>query len=257
MRTRSARPRTSWSPTGSRRSVSRSSSATATQLTRCGQRRSSTRCWPRPGTTCRSTAPPIATRCARTSRASTRCWSRSYAAEPSRRHLQKVREQARRHGARLDLRIMASHGGTISIDARELAKTLISGPIGGVIGGGYLAGQLGTENVVCTDIGGTSFDLALITDGNYHIKNIPDIGRFLLNIPLVQVDSVGAGTGSYVRVNPSSGRIEIGPDSAGSRIGSCAPYGVETPTTSSAARSRSTSTPLARRSPSRSPSHSG
>ena len=154
----------------------------------------------------------------------------AYAAEPSRRHLQKVREEAHRHGARFDLRIMASHGGTISIDARELAKTLISGPIGGVIGGGYLASQLGTENVVCTDIGGTSFDLALITDGNYHIKNIPDIGRFLLNIPLVQVDSVGAGTGSYVRVNPSSGRIEIGPDSAGARIGSCAPYGVETPT---------------------------
>jgi acetone carboxylase beta subunit len=161
---------------------------------------------------------------------STRCWSRSYAAEPSRRHLQKVREQARRHGARFDLRIMASHGGTISIDARELAKTLISGPIGGVIGGGYLAGQLGTENVVYTDIGGTSFDLALITDGKYHIKNIPHIGRFLLNIPLVQIDSVGAGTGSYVRVNPSSGRIEIGPDSAGSGIGFCAPYGVQTPT---------------------------
>jgi acetone carboxylase, beta subunit len=152
----------------------------------------------------------------------------AYAAEPSRAQLQKVRAAAREHGAHFDLRIMASHGGTISIDARELAKTLISGPIGGVIGGRYLAERLGTGNVVCTDIGGTSFDLALITDGNYHIKNIPDIGRFLLNIPLVQIDSVGAGTGSLVRVNPTSGRIEIGPDSAGSRIGTCYPeHGVE------------------------------
>lgn len=155
----------------------------------------------------------------------------AYAAEPSREHLQRVRRAARERGARFDLRIMASHGGTISIDARELAKTLISGPIGGVIGGGYLAERLGTDNVVCTDVGGTSFDLALITDGQHHIRNIPDVGRFLLNIPLVQIDSVGAGTGSYVRVNPASGRIEIGPDSAGSRIGVCwAEAGVETPT---------------------------
>jgi acetone carboxylase beta subunit len=155
----------------------------------------------------------------------------AYAAEPSREHLQRVRRTARDRGAQFDLRIMASHGGTISVDARELAKTLISGPIGGVIGAGYLAERLGTDNVVCTDIGGTSFDLALITEGQHHIRNIPDVGRFLLNIPLVQIDSVGAGTGSYVRVNPSSGRIEIGPDSAGSRIGVCwADSDVQTPT---------------------------
>jgi acetone carboxylase beta subunit len=155
----------------------------------------------------------------------------AYAAEPSREHLQRVRTACRDRGARFDLRIMASHGGTISVDARELAKTLISGPIGGVIGGGYLAERLGTDNVVCTDIGGTSFDLALITEGQHHIRNIPDVGRFLLNIPLVQIDSVGAGTGSFVRVNPSSGRVEIGPDSAGSRIGvSWADAGIEEPT---------------------------
>jgi N-methylhydantoinase A/acetone carboxylase beta subunit len=153
----------------------------------------------------------------------------AYAAEPSREHLQRVRSEARGAGAKFDLRIMASHGGTISIDARELAKTLISGPIGGVIGSRYLAERIGSSNVVCTDIGGTSFDLALITDGSYHIKNLPDIGRFLLNIPLVQIDSVGAGTGSFVRLNPASNRIEIGPDSAGSRIGVCYPEGdVET-----------------------------
>jgi N-methylhydantoinase A/acetone carboxylase beta subunit len=155
----------------------------------------------------------------------------AYAAEPSREHLQRVRRACRDQGAKFDLRIMASHGGTISVDARELAKTLISGPIGGVIGAGYLAERLGTDNVVCTDIGGTSFDLALITEGQHHIRNIPDVGRFLLNIPLVQIDSVGAGTGSFVRINPSSGRIEIGPDSAGSQIGVSWPEaGLDTPT---------------------------
>ncbi|PMP87844.1 MAG: acetone carboxylase subunit beta, partial [Roseiflexus castenholzii] len=149
----------------------------------------------------------------------------AYAAEPSREQLQKVRDVTRAHGATFDLRVMASHGGTISIDARELARTLISGPIGGVIGAKYLAERIGVHNVACTDIGGTSFDIALITDGEFQIKNVPDVARFLLNIPLVQIDSVGAGTGSFVRVNPGNRRIEIGPDSAGARVGVCYPEG--------------------------------
>jgi N-methylhydantoinase A/oxoprolinase/acetone carboxylase beta subunit len=145
----------------------------------------------------------------------------AYAAEPSREQLQRIRAKTRDLGARCNLRIMASHGGTMGIEARELAKTLISGPIGGVIGGKFLAKELGIENMVCTDIGGTSFDLALITAGEYDIKTTPDIARFLLNLPTVRVDSIGAGTGSFVRVNPNSKRLEIGPDSAGSRIGVC------------------------------------
>ena len=152
----------------------------------------------------------------------------AYAAEPSRAQLAKVRDATKDAGAQFDLRIMAAHGGTISIDAKELARTLISGPIGGVIGARYLAdeistgngsGSLASRNIVCTDIGGTSFDIALITDGEFNIKQIPDIGRFLLNLPLVQVDSIGAGTGSFVRIDPNSGRPELGPDSAGASIG--------------------------------------
>jgi acetone carboxylase, beta subunit len=156
----------------------------------------------------------------------------AYAAEPSREQLKKVRDITLDAGARFDLRIMAAHGGTISIDAKELARTLISGPIGGVIGARYLADHLDTRdrNIVCTDIGGTSFDIALITDGEFNIKQTPDIGRFMLNLPLVQVDSIGAGTGSFVRIDPNSGRPELGPDSAGARIGvSWVEGGLDTP----------------------------
>jgi acetone carboxylase beta subunit len=167
----------------------------------------------------------------------------AYAAEPSREQLVRVRDATRGAGAKFDLRIMAAHGGTISIDAKELARTLISGPIGGVIGARYLADQippaaagsngasaLAAQNIVCTDIGGTSFDIALITDGEFSIKQIPDVGRFLLNLPLVQVDSIGAGTGSFVRIDPNSGRPELGPDSAGAKIGvAWLEGGLETP----------------------------
>ena len=79
--------------------------------------------------------------------------------------------------------------------------------------------------MLCTDIGGTSFDIALITDGRFEITPTPDIARFMLNMPLVQIDSIGAGTGSFVRVNPNSNRPELGPDSAGARIGVCWPEG--------------------------------
>jgi N-methylhydantoinase A/acetone carboxylase beta subunit len=149
----------------------------------------------------------------------------AYAAEPSRGTLQAVREQTKQAGAGFELRVMASHGGTISIEARELARTLVSGPIGGVVGGSQLAQVMDLPNVLCTDIGGTSFDIALITDGRFEITQTPDVARFLLAMPLVRIDSIGAGTGSFVRVNPNSNRPELGPDSAGSQIGVCWPDG--------------------------------
>src|ERR671933_1160144 len=149
----------------------------------------------------------------------------AYAAEPSRGMLKRVRAATKEHGARFELRVMAAHGGTISIEARELARTLVSGPIGGVVGGQALAERMGLRNVLCTDIGGTSFDIALITDGRFEITPTPDIARFVLNIPLVRIDSIGAGTGSFVRLNPNSNPPELGPDSAGSRIGVSWPEG--------------------------------
>jgi acetone carboxylase beta subunit len=155
----------------------------------------------------------------------------AYAAEPSRGQFHRMTDKMQELGAKYELRVMASHGGTISTEAKELARTLVSGPIGGVVGAQYLANQLEFENVVCSDIGGTSFDLALINGGKFSIKTQPNIARFMLKLPLVEIDSVGAGTGSYVRLTPASKRIEIGPDSAGYRIGMSNPIsGVNTVT---------------------------
>lgn len=155
----------------------------------------------------------------------------AYAAEPSRVQLHMIRDKLREKGARCNVRMMSSHGGTIGIEARELAKTLISGPIGGVIGAKYISEKLGTDNIVCADIGGTSFDLALLTAREYDVRTSPDLARFLLRLPTVRIDSIGAGCGSYVRVNPNSNRIEIGPDSAGARTGVCYEAGGVTTTT--------------------------
>uniref|UniRef100_E6PKS8 Acetone carboxylase beta subunit n=1 Tax=mine drainage metagenome TaxID=410659 RepID=E6PKS8_9ZZZZ len=145
----------------------------------------------------------------------------AYAAEPSRQTLKKVSDRFKKHGARFDLRVMATHGGTISWKAKELARTIVSGPIGGVIGSKLLGERLGYENIACSDIGGTSFDMALITKGNFAIASDPDMARLVLSLPLVAMDSVGAGAGSFVRLDPYSGSIKLGPDSAGYRVGTC------------------------------------
>lgn len=148
-----------------------------------------------------------------------------YAAEPSRGTLRAVRNRTKDAGAGFELRVMASHGGTISIDAEQLATTLVSGPIGGVVGARWLAEQIGLRNVLCTDIGGTSFDMALLVNRRYDVTSTPNVARFMLGMPLVQMDSVGAGCGSFVRIDPSSRRPEVGPDSAGAAIGTAWPEG--------------------------------
>lgn len=154
-------------------------------------------------------------------------------ADPSREQLRKINRRFRELGGKFDTRIMASHGGTISIEANELARTLVSGPIGGVVGAKSLGEALGYKNIICSDIGGTSFDIAMITQGEYVYKYSPDMAKLVLAIPLLFMDSIGAGTGSYVRVDPYSNGITLGPDSAGYRVGTCWPEGgVETVTVS-------------------------
>jgi len=145
----------------------------------------------------------------------------AYASDPSRHNLQKISQLIKSRGGEFDLRIMSSHGGGVSVDSKGLARTLISGPIGGVIGAKYFSEVMKIENIACTDVGGTSLDIALITAGQYEVKSSSDVARFVIGIPYIRTDSVAAGTGSYVRVDPNSNRVEFGPDSAGARVGVC------------------------------------
>ncbi|CCQ92328.1 Acetone carboxylase beta subunit [[Clostridium] ultunense Esp] len=157
----------------------------------------------------------------------------AYAADPSRQTFSKIDKRMKEEGAHFDLRVMASHGGTISIRANELARTLVSGPIGGVVGAKYLGDYLKLPNIACSDIGGTSFDMALITQGDLSINSSPDMARLVMSLPLVAIDSVGAGAGSFVRIDPNYKSITLGPDSAGYRVGVCNPAGgVDTVTVS-------------------------
>nr|MDO8082978.1 hydantoinase/oxoprolinase family protein [Candidatus Freyarchaeota archaeon] len=154
-----------------------------------------------------------------------------YAAEPSRQQLIKIAESFKEKGVPAPMRILTSYGGTISPQHQQLITILMSGPIGGVIGSKFIAESYGIKNLVSSDVGGTSFDVALIMEKYVPTKWESSIGRYILNIPTLALDSIGAGTGMYVRYNKIAGGLEFGPESAGYRIGVCnEKSGVETVT---------------------------
>lgn len=155
----------------------------------------------------------------------------AYTAAPSRIALQEVNRRIRESGFRRHLRIMTSYGGAVSTESRTMAHTVMSGPVGGVIGSQYLAREYGTDNLVCSDIGGTSFDVAIVTGGNVEMSTENAIARFLVNIPMISIDSIGAGTGSFISVDQTFGSAVVSTRSAGYRIGMCWPEGgVDQPT---------------------------
>ncbi len=154
-----------------------------------------------------------------------------YAAEPSRKLLAKIAETFKEKQVPAPLRILTTYGGTISPYHKQLITTLVSGPIGGIIGCKFIAKEYGIKNLVSSDVGGTSFDVGLIMENYVPTKWESSVGKFILNIPMIGLNSIGAGTGMYVRYNKVSGRLEFGPESAGYRIGVCnEASGVETVT---------------------------
>jgi N-methylhydantoinase A/acetone carboxylase beta subunit len=155
----------------------------------------------------------------------------AYAVEPSREQLYGIEGALQGEGLDAPFRVLTSSGGTIAPDHDWLAETMLSGPIGGVFGGEFLTDKLDIDNLVCSDVGGTSFDVALITEGHYPTRWDQTLAQIPTNIPMTALDSIGSGTGSYLRVDRTSDRIEVGPDSAGYRVGvSNAEDNVETPT---------------------------
>jgi acetone carboxylase beta subunit len=144
-----------------------------------------------------------------------------YAAEPSRAQLKAIAKRFEREGIPAPLRILTSYGGTMSPYSKSLIPTMVSGPIGGMIGSKFIAEEYGIKNLVSSDVGGTSFDVGLTMEKYVPTKWESSLGGFILNIPMIALDSIGAGTGMYVRYNDISGRLEFGPESAGYLIGVC------------------------------------
>lgn len=113
--------------------------------------------------------------------------------------------------------LMQCAGGYVPISEAADAPltTLDSGPVAGVIASRTLAGNIGVDNVIATDMGGTSFDAGIIVDGEALTRDKGLTDRFEYQIVRVDITSIGSGGGSIVTLDPVTRTLQVGPRSAG------------------------------------------
>lgn len=135
-------------------------------------------------------------------------------------YLEKLVSRLKEGGYRNQLMVMQASGGVMTKEYIEGSpiRVLASGPAGGVIGSAHVGTAKGYPHLLCVDMGGTSYDMSLVVDGaapavagwNMH-------HRYLVGVPMVQVETLGAGGGSICHA--VSGEVQVGPQSAGAEPG--------------------------------------
>jgi N-methylhydantoinase A len=116
--------------------------------------------------------------------------------------------------------VMKSNGGVLAADevVRQPITTVLSGPAAGALGAALIAREAGVARVLTCDGGGTSTDVAVVTDGEPALTTEGSVGGFPSMIPMVDVVTVGAGGGSIAWLS-AEGRLKVGPRSAGADPG--------------------------------------
>jgi N-methylhydantoinase A len=116
--------------------------------------------------------------------------------------------------------VMRSSGGVVEAEeaARAGAWSVLSGPAGGAVGAGLLARVSGNGNALGFDMGGTSCDVCVVEDGEVRRADSRRIGGRAIQLPMVDVHTVGAGGGS-IGWRDSGGALRVGPRSAGAEPG--------------------------------------
>jgi N-methylhydantoinase A len=132
--------------------------------------------------------------------------------------------------------VMQSNGGVASAQrTAELPVTiLLSGPSGGVVAGRYLMEQIGLENGITIDMGGTSYDVCLLPDSSVPMTHERHVMDMPVKVPSVDILTIGAGGGSIGWVD-GAGQFRVGPRSAGAIPGpACYGRGGDEPTVTDA-----------------------
>jgi len=143
------------------------------------------------------------------------------------RYIRRLEEQLKSLEVKTTLHLMTSGSGVATPEgaiARPV-NLLMSGPVAGVVGGIWAGKQAGYDNVITLDVGGTSADIGLAQEGRLRMKHLLDtkVGPYQAMIPMVDVDTIGAGGGSIAYVD-QGGIFRVGPRSAGADPGPAA-YG--------------------------------
>jgi N-methylhydantoinase A len=144
----------------------------------------------------------------------------AYNAPKLARYLERLADALRTAGYGGQLVIMQATGGVMTADyvAQRAVTLLGSGPAGGVLGAARAATTAGVKDFVSVDMGGTSYDVGLVRDGQPEIATFWNWRhRYYVDIPMVDVTAVGAGGGSIATVQ--AGALLVGPESAGAQPG--------------------------------------
>jgi N-methylhydantoinase A len=147
-----------------------------------------------------------------------------------------LEDELRARGFAGEIIITRSDGGGMVADGAKQSpiNMLLSGPSGGVTGAAYLARLIGQPNLITMDVGGTSFDVAMIKNGAPSTSTMTEIGGFPILIPNLDIRTIGAGGGSLASVD-EGGALRMGPESAGAQPGPiCYRRGGVRPTTTDA-----------------------
>ncbi len=145
----------------------------------------------------------------------------AYLHEPVRRELAGMTEDLSSRGYKKTLMMVHNTGGMASLHRTTTLNSYSAGPVAGLVGSAHLSKVLGYQNVVLTDMGGTSFDLGIVaSEATRSYESKPVIGDWWVDVTMLQVKSIGAGGGSIAWLNPAlSNRLEVGPQSARSEPG--------------------------------------
>jgi N-methylhydantoinase A/oxoprolinase/acetone carboxylase beta subunit len=142
-------------------------------------------------------------------------------------YVRRLEDALEEMAVRTQLHLMTSASGVSTPDAavERPVNLLMSGPVAGAVGGIFAGKQAGHANVITLDVGGTSADIGLAQEGRLRMKHLLDtrVGPYQAMIPMVDVDTIGAGGGSIAYVD-QGGIYRVGPRSAGADPGPAA-YG--------------------------------
>ncbi len=148
-------------------------------------------------------------------------------------YMAKVEQKLRERRLTSPLLILQASGGVSSIERTVPINTIESGPAAGMVAVKSLMAGLGYKNVIATDVGGTTFKVGLLVDGEWSIARETVVNQYTLLIPMIDLVSIGAGGGSIAWADDN--RLRIGPESAGGDPGpACYGWGGTKPTVTDA-----------------------
>jgi N-methylhydantoinase A len=152
------------------------------------------------------------------------------------RYMRDLKEGLARRAPRAAIGINQSSGGLMSVEraGNYPIRTALSGPAAGAVGAVHVGRLAGRSDLITLDMGGTSADVCLIRNHRAGINNEQDVAGFPVRLPMVDINTVGAGGGSIAWFD-RDGLLKVGPESAGADPGpACYGRGGAQPTVSDA-----------------------